>query len=69
LPWHDSVKRERGAPLLLIILIVLALLFLGGGFGMRGHSSYGSYSTPGIGLGGILLIILVVLLLTGSLHL
>jgi len=40
--------------LLLIILIVLALLFLGGGFGMRGHSSYGSYSTPGIGLGGIL---------------
>ena len=55
--------------MLLIILIVLALLFLGGGFGMRGHSSYGSYSTPGIGLGGILLIILVVLLVTGSLHL
>ena len=55
--------------MLLIILIILAVLFLGGGFGMRGHSTYGGYSTPGIGLGGLLFIILVILLLTGSLHL
>ena len=54
--------------MLVIVLIILAVLFLGGGFGTRGHSTYGSYSTPGIGLGGILLIILVILLLTGSLH-
>lgn len=54
--------------MLLIILIVLAILFLGGGYGFRGHSTYGSYSTPGIGLGGILLIIVIILLLTGSLH-
>jgi hypothetical protein len=54
--------------LLVIILIILAVVFLGGGLGTRGHSTYGSYSSPGIGLGGILLIILVILLLTGSLH-
>lgn len=54
--------------MLLIILIILAVLFLGGGLGTRGHSTYGSYSTPGIGLGGILLIILIILLLSGSLR-
>ena len=54
--------------MLVIVLIILAVVFLGGGFGMRGHSTYGSYSTPGIGMGGILLVILVILLLTGSLH-
>ena len=54
--------------MLLIILIILAVLFLGGGFSTRGHSSYGGYSTPGIGLGGLLLIIVIVLFLTGYLH-
>jgi hypothetical protein len=53
---------------LLIILIILVILFLGGGFSTRGHRTYGSYSTPGIGLGGLLLIVLVVLLLTGYLR-
>jgi hypothetical protein len=66
---HFLQQAAEGATLLLIILIVLALLFLGGGFSTRGHSSYGSYSTPGIGLGGLLLIIVVVLFLTGDLHL
>jgi hypothetical protein len=55
--------------MLLVLLIVLVLLFFGVGWGTRGHESYGSYSGPGIGLGGLLLIILVVLFLTGNLHL
>lgn len=53
---------------LLIILVVLAIVFLAGGFSTRGHSSYGSYSTPGMGLGGLLLLIVIVLFLTGNLH-
>ncbi|MFP5320206.1 MAG: DUF3309 domain-containing protein [Acidimicrobiia bacterium] len=46
--------------LLEIILIVLLIAVLLGGFGYGG----GAYRTPGIGLGGILLIILLILLLT-----
>jgi hypothetical protein len=53
---------------LLIILIIVAIVFLAGGFSTRGHSRYGSYSTPGMGLGGLLLIILILLLLTGNLR-
>jgi len=37
---------------LLILLIILAIVFLGGGLGTRGHSTYGGYSTPGHWLGG-----------------
>jgi hypothetical protein len=55
--------------LLLIILIVVAIVFLAGGFSTRGHSRYGTYSTPGMGLGGLLLLIVIVLYLTGNLHL
>lgn len=54
--------------MLLIILIILAIIFLAGGFSTRGHSRYGTYSTPGMGLGGLLIIIVIVLLLTGNLH-
>ncbi len=43
-----------------IVLVVLLVLVVLGAFGYRG----GSYRTPGIGLGGILLIILLILLLT-----
>jgi hypothetical protein len=50
------------------ILIVLAIVFLAGGFSTRGHSRYGSYSTPGLGLGSLLVLVLIVLFLTGSLH-
>ena len=46
----------------LIVLIVLALL--GGGVGYRSNPRYGY---GGFGLGGILLIVLVILLLTGRL--
>jgi hypothetical protein len=53
---------------LLIILIIVAIVFLAGGFSTRGHARYGSYSTPGMGLGGLLLIILILLLLTGNLR-
>jgi hypothetical protein len=54
--------------LLLIILIILAIVFLAGGFSTRGHATYGTYSTPGMGLGGLLLIIVIVLFITGYLH-
>ena len=55
--------------MLLIILVILAIVFLAGGFSTRGHSTYGTYSTPGMGLGGLLLIVVLVLFLTGNLHL
>lgn len=45
-----------------IILIVLIVAVLLGGFGFRG----GMYRTPGIGLGGLLLIVLIILLVTGA---
>jgi hypothetical protein len=59
-------KRKMLLP---IVLVVLAVLFLGGGFAGRGHPTYGPYSNGGIGLGGLLVIVLVVLLLTGNLRL
>lgn len=43
-----------------ILLIVLIIAALVGGFGYGG----GTYRTPGIGLGTILLIVLLILLLT-----
>lgn len=43
-----------------ILLIVLLVAVLLGAFGYGG----GSYRTPGIGLGGVLLIVLLILLLT-----
>lgn len=55
--------------ILLIVLIVLAVLFLGGGYGMRSHPTYRSYSTGGMGLGGILLVVVILLFLTGNLRL
>lgn len=55
--------------MLLLLLVVLVLLFFGVGWDTRGHESYGSYSSPGIGLGGLLLVVLVILFLTGNLHL
>ncbi len=54
-----SGKVERMG-LLEIVLIVLLVLVLLGAFGYGG----GAYRTPGIGLGGILLIIVLILLLT-----
>jgi hypothetical protein len=67
---HDRpAKLSRSPFLLLIILIVVAIIFLAGGFSTRGHSTYGTYSTPGMGLGGLLLVIVLVLYLTGNLHL
>jgi hypothetical protein len=48
---------------MLFVLIILILLFgLGGNF-----YNGGAYRGPGFGLGGLLLIVLVVLLLTGRL--
>ena len=46
-----------------ILLIVLIVLAIGGG----GFLGGGAYRGPGLGLGGILIIILIVLLATGRL--
>ena len=53
---------------MLLIVVILAVLLLGGGFGARGHATYGSYSNGGIGIGGILLIFLLFMLATGNLQ-
>ena len=50
--------------LLLILLIVLILLAVGGGLGYGD----GAYRSPGLGLAGVLLVILLVLWLTGALR-
>lgn len=56
----------------LIILIVVILLLFGGGIGGHyggwGGPAYGSYiGNGGIGLGGLLLIVLAIMFLTGHL--
>ena len=48
----------------LILLIIVLILLFGGGLG---HWSGQPWGGPGIGIGGVLLIILIVLLLTGRL--
>jgi hypothetical protein len=57
--WISRFKRLGMSPVLLIL--ILLLLFGGGG----GYYAYGPYG--GVGIGGIFLIILIVLLLTGRL--
>jgi hypothetical protein len=59
-----GASGHNAVMLLLLLLIVLIVLAFGGGLGYRG----GAYRGGGIGLGGILLIILLVLLLTGSIN-
>ncbi len=46
----------------LVLLVVVLLVLFGGGFGAYSGASWGG---PGLGLGGLLLIILLVLFLTG----
>ena len=46
-----------------MLLIILLLLVFGGGFVYWGHIQYGGYAGPGIGLGTILVILLVLYLL------
>jgi hypothetical protein len=48
----------------LIILIILVLLCFGGG----GFYGNGAYRTSGFSVGTLLLIVLVVLFLTGNIH-
>ncbi len=47
---------------LILILVILILLFGGGGMFYGG----GRYRTGGLGIGGVLLGVLIVLLLTGN---
>ena len=49
--------------LLTIVLIILIILAFGGG----GFIGDGAYRGPGFGLGGILIIVLAILLITGRL--
>jgi hypothetical protein len=51
----------------LILLIVVLLLVFGGGGGYYAHNAWGGYAGPGIGIGTILIILLVVFLLSGRL--
>lgn len=50
----------------MILLIIVLILVFSGGFGYWGHSRWGStntYAGPGIGLGTILIILLILYLL------
>jgi hypothetical protein len=49
----------------LILLIILILILFGGG--SWGYYNGHPYGAPGIGLGGLLIIILIVMLVTGRL--
>ena len=56
---------EKGFPMSLLLLILLILLCLGGLPQVSGH--WHAYGYGPSGLGGILLILLIILLLTGRL--
>ncbi len=75
-PWTGAVRADRlrknpsttflgGTMLILILLIVLIVFAVGGGRGYNG----GTYRRHGFGLGGILLIVLLVLFLSGAIRL
>jgi len=55
--------------MLLLILIIVAFVFLTGGMGTRSHDLYSQYSTPSFGLGALLLIVVIVLVLSGTVSL
>ena len=50
---------------LLVVLIIILILFGGGGY--YAGPAYHNFAFGGIGLGGLLLFILVIMLLTGRL--
>lgn len=50
---------------LLLIILILVLLFGGGGFYVHNAGTFGPYGGPGIGLGGIIVIIIIAMLLSG----
>jgi hypothetical protein len=52
---------------LLLLILVLALLFGGGGFYSYRTGFGGPYGTYGMGLGGIVLLVVIVMLLSGRL--
>jgi hypothetical protein len=56
-----NICRRYGEAFMLLIILIMLLLFGGGG----GYYAYGPRG--GIGIGGIILIILIVMLLTGRL--
>lgn len=49
----------------ILLIVILVLLF--GGVGGWGHANGYPWAGPGIGIGGVLVIILIVALLTGRL--
>jgi hypothetical protein len=64
---HGNLERKDGIMSLGLILVIILVIFLLGGFSGRfGGYGYG-YGHGGIGVIGIILIVLVVLLLMGRL--
>jgi hypothetical protein len=64
---HGNLERKDGVMSLGLILVIILVIFLLGGFSGRfGGYGYG-YGHGGIGVIGIILIVLVVLLLMGRL--
>jgi hypothetical protein len=57
-------ERQAFSMTLLLIIIVLIILFGGGGH----YYNRGSYRTGGFGIAGLLVIVLLILWLTGNLH-
>jgi Protein of unknown function (DUF3309) len=68
--WRISVRRPRlgeNAMSLGLILIIIVIIYLLGGFSGRfGGYGYGM-GHSGMGLGGVILVVLIILLLLGKL--
>jgi Protein of unknown function (DUF3309) len=66
--FHSPTARlGRAAMSLGLILVIILIIFLLGGFSGRfGGYGYG-YGHSGMGLGGVILIVLIILLLLGKL--
>jgi hypothetical protein len=60
-----SFETLRTPRMLLIVLIVLAIIFFGGGIGYGYRGGRTGYGHGGLGIGTILIIILIVVLLSG----
>jgi Protein of unknown function (DUF3309) len=65
-PFVGRLFGENAMSLGLILVIILIIFLLGGFSGRFGGYGYG-YGHSGMGLGGVILIVLIILLLLGKL--